>query len=559
MRKHLTFIFLLLFAQWGFAQVDGISPMGSLNIAKEVKPPILQLVEPLRFIEPSGNNAIDANETGSIIMKIKNTGTGDGINMTAQISATGSTNGLKYSNSKLATLRVGATQSIEFPISANMNVEDGTAEFSVQIKEPNGFGTQPYTIRIPTRAFVQPLVKVTSHSVESQGGRTLQKVSPFTLKVIVQNIQHGKAEDVYISIHYPVNVYLLNKDKETKHLSSLRAGENVPIEYQLIVNQEYKGEDIPIKISISEKYGKYAEDYRINLKLEQPIGMQAITINAKDKPLEDINIVTIGSDVDKDIPETTSANSNTYVMIIANQNYVNENKVSTALNDGRIMKEYCEKTLGIPAGNIQLREDQSYLNMQQSINDFAYRMKLNPGAKFLFFYFGHGMADPSPNAEDSYFLPIDGSSITLKNNGLSRNAMVATFRKENPKQLVIYLESCFSGATNTDEMLAYADKTSGLRISEKSSEFDGNIVIFSASSGAETANAYPSQGHNVFTYEFLKELKKTKGDCTWGELFRNVQWNTARTADREMNGKRQQPTYKSSYTLKDDWMEWPVK
>ena len=440
-----------------------------------------------------------------------------------------------------------------------MNVEDGSVEFTVQIKEPNGFGTQAYSIRITTRAFVPPLVKVTSHSIESPSGGTLQKVSPFTLKIMVQNIQHGTAEDVRIGITYPSNVYLLNKDNESKYLSSLRAGENIQIDYQLIVNQDYRGADIPIKISISEKYGKFAEDYRISLELDQPLGMQTITVNAKDEKREEITIAQIGSDVDRDIPITGAVNANTYVMIIANQNYLNENKVTTALNDGRIMKEYCEKTLGIPASNIQLREDQSFLNMQQSINDFAYRMKLNPGARFLFFYFGHGMTDPSPNAEDAFFLPIDGSSITIKTNGLSRNEMVATFRKENPKQLVIYLESCFSGATNTDEMLAYADKTSGIRISEKTSEFDGNIVIFSASSGAETANAFPSQGHNVFTYEFLKELKKTKGDCTWGELFRNVQWNTARTADRELNGKRQQPTYKSSYTLKDEWMEWSVK
>lgn len=552
-------MFFLLNSQLFFAQVDGISPVGSLNIAKEVKPPILQLVEPIKFVEPSGNNAIDANETGMIVMRIKNVGTGDGVNMTAQISAKGNTNGLKFGDSKLSTLRVGATQTIEFPIVANMNVEDGSVEFTVQIKEPNGFGTQAYSIRITTRAFVPPLVKVTSHSIESPSGGTLQKVSPFTLKIMVQNIQHGTAEDVRIGITYPSNVYLLNKDNESKYLSSLRAGENIQIDYQLIVNQDYRGADIPIKISISEKYGKFAEDYRISLELDQPLGMQTITVNAKDEKREEITIAQIGSDVDRDIPITGAVNANTYVMIIANQNYLNENKVTTALNDGRIMKEYCEKTLGIPASNIQLREDQSFLNMQQSINDFAYRMKLNPGARFLFFYFGHGMTDPSPNAEDAFFLPIDGSSITIKTNGLSRNEMVATFRKENPKQLVIYLESCFSGATNTDEMLAYADKTSGIRISEKTSEFDGNIVIFSASSGAETANAFPSQGHNVFTYEFLKELKKTKGDCTWGELFRNVQWNTARTADRELNGKRQQPTYKSSYTLKDEWMEWSVK
>ena len=54
------------------------------------------------------------------------------------------------------------------------------------------------------------------------------------------------------------------------------------------------------------------------------------------------------SDVDLNIPITNTINTNTIVVIIANQNYQEESDVEFAINDGSIFKEYCISTLGIP-------------------------------------------------------------------------------------------------------------------------------------------------------------------------------------------------------------------
>lgn len=60
------------------------------------------------------------------------------------------------------------------------------------------------------------------------------------------------------------------------------------------------------------------------------------------------------SDVDVNIPETKVKNENTYVVIIANENYTRVAKVAYAKNDGKVFKDYCLKTLGIPAENIKM-------------------------------------------------------------------------------------------------------------------------------------------------------------------------------------------------------------
>ena len=83
-RAFYLFVFCCICAL-AWAQ-SNVSNTISVNIQKEVKPAILEIVEgSIRFVDPSGNNAIDANETCRILFAVKNTGVGDGYNCVARI------------------------------------------------------------------------------------------------------------------------------------------------------------------------------------------------------------------------------------------------------------------------------------------------------------------------------------------------------------------------------------------------------------------------------------------------------------------------------------------
>lgn len=45
-------------------------------------------------------------------------------------------------------------------------------------------------------------------------------------------------------------------------------------------------------------------------------------------------------------------NTNTFALIVANENYKNVGNVASALHDGQTFAEYCEKTFGIPKSQI---------------------------------------------------------------------------------------------------------------------------------------------------------------------------------------------------------------
>ena len=539
------------------AQNEATTRAGSLSIVKEVKPPILQLQGQIVFSEPSGNRAIDAGEQCSLRLTVKNAGLGDGFGLRGRIRARNATPGITVREVDVPTIKVGATQTVEFPITANMSTADGTAEFLVSISEPNGFGTAEYPVIIPTRAFVAPMVEFRGHIVKD-GAAVLNKMRLFELQVLVQNTGLGVAEQVSDSLQLPDNVSQVGVENPLKN-ATLASGESHMITYSLIINQNYSAPTLPIRVVLHERYGRYSKDGQITFEVAGDDAPDPFKVLVDDVPRHKVVPASLGSDVDRDIPESKTATGDMRVMIVANQNYYNEERVTTALSDARMMREYCVKTLGVPANQVQVCENRTSAQLRADVENFARTIRVNPGDRFMFFYFGHGMHSTDPTVSDAYLIPVDGSSQQLKQTGVSRNWMMQQFQNARPQQLVVYLESCFSGARADDKMLSYAEGSSGLHVSDDvGSTFSGNIILLTASSQSETASAWSEQNHNVFTYEFLKALKDKGGNQTWGSIFDDVQRSTSRTAWNEL-GREQTPSVTVSTTLGDSWRKWKVK
>lgn len=562
-RLFLLGAIMLLFAGTVFAQSEAVTPVRSVNIVKEVKPPIIKVVEQLAFSEPSGNRAIDANEECAITMTIKNEGSGDGFGLTAKIRAEGSKDGLSFSTASLSTLKVGESRTVRFPIKSNMNTSDGTVTFFVSIDEPNGFGTQEFPITVLTRAFAKPMVEVADYQIVS-GATTLRKLNKYTLRVLLQNTGQGDAEQVKVMVKMPETVFPLDGGN-TLSADLLESGESKTFDFNFIINQKFDEQQLKIDIVVSERYGRFAKNGLATFDVGTT---EVVATNVK--PLESQKVfrtipkASLRSDVDKDIPRTTVSNDRMHVMIIANQNYKNEKAISTALNDAQMVSEYCVRTLGVPANQVELLTDRTTGEMLADVKGFVKTMKVNRGDHFMFFYFGHGMRDKDENVPDAYLIPVDGSAMLLHETGLSRNNMMKQFEGANPEQLVVYLESCFSGGASgatggQSDNLSYSEGSSGVRVADNvKTLFRGNIILLTASSGREEANAHTAEGHNVFTYEFLKALKNSQGNVNWGSLFENVKSATSRTAWNSLK-REQPPSITVSTTLGDNWKKWTLK
>ena len=191
--------------------------------------------------------------------------------------------------------------------------------------------------------------------------------------------------------------------------------------------------------------------------------------------------------------------------------------------------------------------------MLSAINDIKNIAKAYKGdINVIFYYAGHGI--PNEQSHDAYLLPIDGDGkMTDACYSLSR--LYQELESMNARQVIVFMDACFSGSKRGEGMLALAR---GVAIKVKEEPLKGNTIVFSAASGDETAYPYQEQEHGLFTYFLLKKLKETQGSCTLGELCSYIQDNVSQTSI-VINRKSQTPTVKASASMQGVWRNMKLK
>lgn len=533
-------------------QQDGYS----VQTFDAANPPILAIVpNSVKFVDPNGNNAIDADETCYIKFKVENRGTGDAFNCIAKVGTSEPVQGLNFKDRKISLLKANEMKEVEIPISATDATLDSKVNLYVQVNEPHGFGTEPLAMEIDTRKFEAPYLQIVDYVASSSNeGSVLKKKENFTLQVLLQNTRPGTAKDVSVSIVLPKDVMLREQDKRTIHFNSMAGNVVESIEYPLIVAQTYSSNEIPIELQVKEKYGKYAENRTVKLNLEQSLQQKIVVESTQPKEQSyDIQIASLGSDVDKNIPVSKEENKNTFALIIANESYKNVESVPFAVNDGKIFSEYCKKTLGIPEKQIYLASNATLNDIKYSIDKIGQVMDAYKGeAKIIVYYAGHGI--PNEADKSAYLLPVDGYSSNIET-GYSLKDLYAVLNEHPAKSVTIFLDACFSGSKREGDMLASAR---GVAIKVNETVPEGNMVVFTASQGDETAYPYKGQGHGLFTYFLLKKLQETDGKVSLKELGDYVIDQVRKTSITE-NGKMQTPTVIPASSLQNEWETWTLK
>lgn len=280
-----------------------------------------------------------------------------------------------------------------------------------------------------------------------------------------------------------------------------------------------------------------------------------LEINLNDNGSSTPVIKTVAYDkaLDENIPVAEARATNTFVIAIGNENYQLVPRVSFAENDMEVFCKYCQKTLGVPISNIRKYKDATFGVMLSALNDLkdiaeAYNGDIN----VLFYYAGHGL--PDENSRNAYLLPADADGKQPEV-CFPISRLYSELAALHAKSTVIFMDACFSGAQRGEGMLASAR---GVAIKAKEEKPQGNLVVFSAASGAETAYPYKEKGHGMFTYFLLKKLQETKGVVTLGELSDYITTNVKRQSV-VTNRKGQTPTVMVSSSMENNWKELVIK
>lgn len=279
---------------------------------------------------------------------------------------------------------------------------------------------------------------------------------------------------------------------------------------------------------------------------------QGGVLYANTQNTSDIEKTVIQSDVDQNIPQTNKKSENTYALIIANEDYQFVDDVNFAAHDGEVFKEYCIKTLGIPERQIRYCANASYGVISGGVDWLKYALNNFEGCKAIVYYCGHGI--PDEKTGDAYIIPVDGKGTNTAT-CYSLNTLYTTLANTKASHITYFMDACFTGANKEGSMLVAAR---GVAREAKKETLHGNSVVFSASSGDETAMTYPEKGHGLFTYFLLKKLQETEGNINYSELADYINKNVKKEAFL-INEKPQTPVIATSPSATESWKEMRLK
>ncbi len=556
MKRLLLTSLLTLLYFFIHSQGVGISKTGYVNISKvPPKPPYLEIVKnSLSIKDGNGNNIIDANEKVIIYFQLKNSGNGQGLNLVGSIKEENGISDLHFNETFYpGSLNVGEERQIQIPVIAGNNLPDGAAIFSIKINEPNGFGTDDQIIKVQTRAFRTPTVKVVDWAVSSEYG-ALQRRRPFDVQVSVQNVGEGMAKDIRAKLILPEGVLALSDTNV--FIGNLKPGEDYLIDYNLITTINYRSSTIPLYVKLSESYGRYSENRTITLTINQEVTTEMVEMQGKEEPEEDFEIASLTSKVDKNIPLNRDKNPFRIALVIGNENYSGGLNAGTdvdyAVNDAKVFSQYAKKVLGVKEENIRVFLNATSGQMLKGIEWAAeYLKRLGNKGELIFYYAGHGF--PEEASMTPYIVPVDVDATNISA-AIKLSDVYQKFGNTEAKRITIFMDACFSGKGRNKGLLA-ARKVA---IKPKEEMIPGNMVVFSASSGIQSALPYRKEKHGIFTYFLLYKLQQTRGNLTYGELADYLK-DEVGTKSLAINDKPQDPEVNVSYRVENIWRKWEIR
>ncbi|MEW6672242.1 MAG: ankyrin repeat domain-containing protein [Thermodesulfobacteriota bacterium] len=249
----------------------------------------------------------------------------------------------------------------------------------------------------------------------------------------------------------------------------------------------------------------------------------------------------VKSDID-DLPTVKAKpNPNAYAIVIGIEQYRQKlPKAEFAIQDARLVADYLIKALGYPEQNVisLLNDHASYVDLAKYFEKWLPNNIEKNGSVFIYFS-GHGA--PNPKTGDAYLVPYDGDPSFIDQTGYSLKRMYEALGKLQAKEIIVALDSCFSGAGGKSVI---AKGARPLVMNPQNTIVPAkNMTILSASSGEQISSTYDEKGHGLFTYFMLKGIKyedvvTPDGSIKMDDLFAYIKPQVERIARKQYNNEQ---------------------
>jgi hypothetical protein len=247
------------------------------------------------------------------------------------------------------------------------------------------------------------------------------------------------------------------------------------------------------------------------------------------------------SDVDRPPATKRKAKRNAYAVVFGIEKYREKlPKAEFAARDAKTMGVYLTKVLGYPEENVVVRTNDlaSRNDMEKYFGQWL-KNNVEPGGTVFIYYSGHGA--PNPKTGDAYLVPYDGDPTYVDTTAFPLKRLYESLEKLPAKEIVVVLDSCFSGAGGRS-VLAKGAKPMVISV-ENPVVATGKTIVLAASSGDQMSSSYEEKGHGLMTYFFLKGLQgyadtDEDGNLNMAELYDYVKGRVEKVARKQYNNEQ---------------------
>jgi len=352
----------------------------------------------------------------------------------------------------------------------------------------------------------------------------------------------GRIDVVKLLIEQGADVNAKERDGWTPLLSAAKKGH-----FQIAKLLIEKGADVEMAIVGLERYGSsnpealagknWLIQYETSLASQKPA--PGVTPVVRMQEASSATAI-VKSDVDELSGIKAQPNKNSYAIVIGIENYRQKlPKVDFAIADANIMTKYLTAVMGYPEENVvTLRNEYA---TKSDIEKYFEKWLLNNVEKdssVLIYYSGHGA--PNTKTGDAYLVPYDGDPSFIDETGYSLKRMYAALGKLPVKEVVVALDSCFSGAGGRSVI---AKGSRPLVLNLQTAVVPNTVTVLAASSGSQTSSTYDEKGHGLFTYFLLKGIKNEDvvmagGSLKIDDLYGYIKPQVERIARKQYNNEQ---------------------
>lgn len=201
--------------------------------------------------------------------------------------------------------------------------------------------------------------------------------------------------------------------------------------------------------------------------------------------------------------QLSTQQGNRYAVVIGIENYREQlPKADFAASDAREMAKFLVKHAGYKEENVVLRinEQATRSDMEKYFEGWL-KNNLDANSSLLVYFSGHGA--PQPTTGDAYLVPYDGDPVYIEQTGYPLKRLYETLDQLPAKDVVVMLDSCFSGAGGRSVI---AKGAKPLVTVQNTSLNSGKVVALTATAGNHISMAYQEKAHGLFTYYALQGL-----------------------------------------------------